>query len=300
VDNTCDAVIDEGFDVGAACTVVVGSCQTPGTKVCTADHAGTVCQATEVCDGLDNNCDGTADEGGGALCADGNDCTDDVCGGTSGCLNPPVADGSCCNDGDACTQSDSCQAGVCAGASPVVCAAFDQCHLAGTCDPGSGNCSNPIQPNGTPCDDQVACTLSDACQAGVCRGTPQDVDGDGQGDSLCGGTDCADANPFVWSAPVQVTGLTVATASPANLAWASQGTLVGPETTYDLVSGTLSSDPVASFTSGACMQSGGGPSFIDSRPDPATAFWYLARARNSCGVGTYGTLQRDTNIPPCP
>ncbi|MCC6644346.1 MAG: lamin tail domain-containing protein [Polyangiaceae bacterium] len=53
---------------------------------------------------------------------------------------------------------------------PKVCAAADQCHTAGTCDPGTGACSNPTKPNGDPCDDSDACTQSDACQAGVCVG----------------------------------------------------------------------------------------------------------------------------------
>ena len=35
------------------------------------------------------------------------------------------------------------QAGACTGANPVTCAAADQCHVAGTCDPSTGQCSNP-------------------------------------------------------------------------------------------------------------------------------------------------------------
>ena len=39
-------------------------------------------------------------------------------------------------------------AGACVGASPVVCVASDQCHVAGTCDPATGACSNPAAPDG--------------------------------------------------------------------------------------------------------------------------------------------------------
>ena len=56
------------------------------------------------------------------------------------------------------------------GASPVVCAASDQCHDPGTCDPASGGCSNPASADGTSCADGNACTRNDACQAGACVG----------------------------------------------------------------------------------------------------------------------------------
>jgi hypothetical protein len=81
------------------------------------------------------------------------------------------ANGTACSDGNACTQSDACQLGVCTGSNSVVCAAPDQCHTAGSCDPLTGVCTNPAKPNGTACDDGHACTQSDSCQAGACVGT---------------------------------------------------------------------------------------------------------------------------------
>jgi hypothetical protein len=48
---------------------------------------------------------------------------------------------------------------------------LDQCHAAGICDPASGACSNPIQPDGTICTDENLCTTGDACQGGVCTPT---------------------------------------------------------------------------------------------------------------------------------
>jgi hypothetical protein len=69
VDNDCDGTIDEGFDVGDPCTAGLGVCKEYGVKVCKTDGTGTECGATpgspttEVCDGLDNDCDGTIDEG---------------------------------------------------------------------------------------------------------------------------------------------------------------------------------------------------------------------------------------------
>ncbi|MCC7386067.1 MAG: hypothetical protein IT384_29735 [Deltaproteobacteria bacterium] len=54
----------------------------------------------------------------------------------------------------------------------VVCTALDQCHLAGTCNPNTGICSNPTKPDGTSCNDGSLCTQPDTCQTGTCQGSP--------------------------------------------------------------------------------------------------------------------------------
>ncbi len=83
LDEDCDGSTDEGFDVGDACSVGVGICETAGAKVCTADMLSTECDATagtpgtESCNGLDDDCNGTLDDGGDDLCsasADGTMC----------------------------------------------------------------------------------------------------------------------------------------------------------------------------------------------------------------------------------
>ena len=85
------------------------------------------------------------------------------------CANPG-SEGATCSDGNGCTQTDTCHAGRCVGSNPVTCTASDQCHVPGTCDPGTGGCSNPTASDGTTCSDGNACTRTDVCQAGGCIG----------------------------------------------------------------------------------------------------------------------------------
>ncbi|HEV8335120.1 MAG TPA: putative metal-binding motif-containing protein [Candidatus Polarisedimenticolia bacterium] len=261
--------------------------------------------AAEVCNGLDDNCANGVDEGADALCADSNSCDQDSCGGAAGCVHTPVADGSPCTDANACTQTDSCQTGVCLGANPVICPTADACHDPGVCDTGTGVCSAATpKPEGFPCEDGNNCTVGDSCLSGICQaGAARDGDSDTHPDPLCGGDDCNDANGLVWHVPAEVTNLTLSQASPANPTWDSQAVAAGSETTYDLVSGSLSTLSGISFPPATCLQSADpATSYSDGRPNPAsgTGYWYLSRARNSCGVATYGSAARDAEIPNCP
>ncbi len=68
-DNNCDGVIDDGFVLGAPCSVGVGACVAAGVIACDA-MGGTACNAIpvvpgpEVCsDLLDNDCDGVVNNG---------------------------------------------------------------------------------------------------------------------------------------------------------------------------------------------------------------------------------------------
>ena len=89
---------------------------------------------------------------------------------TGACTDPAAPDGATCDDRNACTRADTCAAGACAGADLVVCAASDQCHVAGACDPASGACSDPAAADGATCDDGDIGTEVSSCRAGACEG----------------------------------------------------------------------------------------------------------------------------------
>jgi len=69
LDNNCDGNTDEDFaELGNPCSVGIGECLSEGKYVCKSDGSGIECDATEkppqveVCDKVDNNCDGFTDE----------------------------------------------------------------------------------------------------------------------------------------------------------------------------------------------------------------------------------------------
>jgi hypothetical protein len=124
----------------------------------------------ELCNGLDEDCDGSVDEANDIegksvpLCDDDNPCTEDACLGEEGCTHTPLTEGECL-DGDACTIGDHCEAGICMGA-PIACDDGNPC-TDDLCD-GLGGCE--FLANTASCDDGDPCTVADGCQATLCVG----------------------------------------------------------------------------------------------------------------------------------
>jgi MYXO-CTERM domain-containing protein len=58
----------------------------------------------------------------------------------------------------------------------VICTALDECHKPGNCDTTNGICTNPLQPDQTPCAQGV-------CVGGVCTAVPDAGSGNADGGS---------------------------------------------------------------------------------------------------------------------
>ncbi|MFT7622601.1 MAG: hypothetical protein ACI9WU_001774 [Myxococcota bacterium] len=202
-DADCGAALgDLGPCQTATCDAVTQNCKPLPVAKGTACDDGNPCTSNEQCD--DGACQGAA-----KTCDDGNPCTNDFCDPATGqCSGQPNS--ALCDDGNLCTQNDQCANGACTGsANPTCqcvtdpdCAQFDDADVCNgvlecvdnqclpkpdstvtcpdsgdpckvsACSPTTGECKTSPQPEDWPCNDADACTLNDACAAGVCTGDP--------------------------------------------------------------------------------------------------------------------------------
>ncbi len=279
VDDDCDGFIDEDpiWDtVGLPCTAGQGACVALGVWQCDVDHPDgePICSAepgpafSEVCNGVDDDCDGEIDEGDtwagrGSPCVAGDGicarpgvlaCDPDDAAGALRCTAEPGpsseevcngldddCDGLVDEEGDWSDVGEACLVGrgICTRAGVVTCDAADRAGPAvcsATPGPSSDEVCNGLDDD---CDGQVDNLEPPLCplQLGECAGATQictagggflacstinygatyevvevtcdgldndcdgeidnvDVDGDGFIDVACGGTDCDDRNPL--------------------------------------------------------------------------------------------------------
>ena len=155
--------LDQCHDVGV-CNPATGACSNPNKT------NGTVCNDNNACTQTDTCFNGTCVGANPVVCTASDQChVAGICDPMTGtCSNPAAPEGRPCDDGDACTTTE-CRSGSCTVVGQVGCVASDQCHAVGTCNPATGICSNPLQPDSSPCDDGDACTVGDVCVGGSCR-----------------------------------------------------------------------------------------------------------------------------------
>ena len=148
VHENCD---DEDICTQNLCSPDTGHCVFPPVTTSPGQEGPYMDPTCE--DNIDNDCDGLTDLGDTECwacnqdqdCDDSNVCTENRCV-QSACTNPPVADGTGCDDGNYCTATDTCTGGLCSGTgSPCT----QECRT--ICDEPSNAC-NP-SPVGTACVD---------------------------------------------------------------------------------------------------------------------------------------------------
>jgi len=310
-------------------TVTVAGCtSTAATTTATVIANGGACDDGDACTLVDA-CDAGACLGSSpVVCTPLDDCH--VAGscdtGTGLCSNPIAADGTTCSDGDACTQVDACASGTCIGTTPVVCTPLDDCHVAGSCDTGTGLCSNPIAADGTSCSDGDTCTQVDACGSGTCIGTTpvvctplDDCHAAGScdtGTGLCSnpnatdGTVCTDGNPC--TAGEVCAGGVCAGGAPVPPPGEATGVAVDAATVaWDSLAGTAAYDVVRGNV--GVLRTGGGftPATEECLADDLAAtslayavdpgagqsWWYLVRGIGACGVGSYDSVDPSQVAP---
>ena len=175
-DDDCDGTTDEGNPQGGrVCGVATGLCDT-GREVCTAGAlvcVGEVGPVAEVCNGLDEDCDGAIDEGnpgGGAACGD----TTGACeagmltciDGAVTCMGDIGPRDELCNgvddDCDGSTDEGDPEAGALCGTDVGRCSPGTQRCMAGTL-----SCEGAIGPRAETCD-----ATDEDCDGSVDEGNP--------------------------------------------------------------------------------------------------------------------------------
>jgi photosystem II stability/assembly factor-like uncharacterized protein len=112
---------------------------------------------------------------------------------------------------------------------------------------------------------------------------------DSDGDGVPNASDCAPADGGAYAAPAEV--FQRPTANDDEVAWNPLDVQAGPGTGYDVLRGLVPELRQASRPSDVCLATSlvAGSLTDTARPAPGGAFFYLVRARNACGTGTWGT-----------
>jgi hypothetical protein len=216
LDDDCDGQIDEDFpEKGAGCDDGgLGICRGTGFRTCSGSQDGTTCTitspgqppGTEVCNGLDDDCDGLVDEEtSGASCLAGRCPGTTTCllGGTDSCTPAPSPE--LCNgldddcDGEVDESPDVDVDPALGAACDPPAAALGACHTGVVaCVDGLPACTGAVGPTGEACngvdddcdgttDEEAPCDEGRRCASGACRLLCRT-----SGEPCPGGTRCVD------------------------------------------------------------------------------------------------------------
>jgi len=318
IDDDCNGSVDEDFSPQTI-SCGVGICRRNGTTACVGGQLSTDCTpgapaaADATCDGLDDDCNGVADEdyapqptscGLGACYRTGQ--TSCVAGAVvNGCVPgaPAPYDGLCNGIDDDCdgltdeefvSQPTSCGVGACLRTGTIGCV---NGSLHTDCSPGQPSpelCANGLDDD---CDG-LTDGADPECGSPLCP----DIDGDGMCSTPCvtpDGSpcnDCNDSDPTVWLVPGEVLAVRLERGGGVtDIRWTGPMAPGGTVVLFDVVR-SIRAD--AFDIDAVCVETGSADLASQDAEDPEArqAFFFLVRATNSCvgGAGTFGTRSDGT------